>query len=160
MSDVVKEKPAAPDRSRWFWINLAGLCALAPFATFWFQQHLQLYLTEIGPHGVADPDQLVVSQGSGYLWKKGLLYPEMDTLIKEYVASSSKETRRDALFRMQSLFNERPTSLALYYPDEHWAFGRAAFDRWVESPGYGIVNKWSFLPEESRRGVTFRESHP
>ena len=123
-------------------------------------REFELYLTEIGPHGVADPDQFVVSQGSGYLWKKGLPYPEMDTLIKEYVASSSKETRRDALFRMQSLFNERPTSLALYYPDEHWAFRRAAFDRWVESPGYGIVNKWSFLPEESRRGVTFRESHP
>ena len=123
-------------------------------------REFELYLAEIGPHGVADPDQFVVSQGSGYLWRKGLPYPEMDALRKEYVASSSKEARRDALFRMQTLFNERPTSLALYYPDEHWAFRRGAFDRWVESPGYGIVNKWSFLPAEARQGVTVREPGP
>lgn len=38
---------ATPTRSRWFWINLIALCALAPLATFWFQQHLKLYFTEI-----------------------------------------------------------------------------------------------------------------
>lgn len=47
MSDVAKETPTASSRSRWFWTNLGGLCLLAPFATFWFQQHLQLYFTEI-----------------------------------------------------------------------------------------------------------------
>jgi len=36
-----------PDRSRWFWINLGALCLLAPLSTYWFQQHLQLYFTEI-----------------------------------------------------------------------------------------------------------------
>ena len=123
-------------------------------------REFELYLAEIGPHGVADPDQFVVSQGSGYLWKKGLPYPEMDALRKEYVASSSKDARLDVLFRMQTLFNERPTSLALYYPEEHWAFRQGAFDSWVESAGYGIVNKWSFLPSEARQGVTVRDPGP
>ena len=38
--------PPVP-HSRWFWINLVTICALAPLATYWFQQHLQLYVTEI-----------------------------------------------------------------------------------------------------------------
>ncbi|MEO6398087.1 MAG: ABC transporter substrate-binding protein [Tepidiformaceae bacterium] len=123
-------------------------------------REFELYLAEIGPHGVADPDQFVVSQGSGYLWKKGLPYPEMDALTKEYIASSGKDARLDVLFRMQTLFNQRPTSFALYYPEEHWAFRRGAFDKWVESAGYGIVNKWSFLSSESRQGVIVRDPGP
>ncbi len=36
-----------PIRTRWFWINLSAICLLAPVATYWFQQHLHLYFTEI-----------------------------------------------------------------------------------------------------------------
>ncbi len=120
-------------------------------------REFDLYLTEIGPHGVADPDQFVMSHRSGYLWKKGLPYPEMDGLIGEYLAAPDAETRRLVLFQMQTGFNERPTSLALYYPRERWAFRSSAFRGWVESPGFGIVHKWSFLPAEARRGVTTHE---
>lgn len=38
---------SSPARSRWFWPNLVLLAALAPFATYWFKQHLELYLTEV-----------------------------------------------------------------------------------------------------------------
>ena len=119
-----------------------------------------LYVTEIGPHGAADPDQFVVSQRSGYLWKKGLAYPEMDALVQEYLAASAKEARRAALFRMQTLFNEQPTSVALYYPDERWAFRASAFNGWVESPGYGIVHKWSFLPARATEGTMAGTGRP
>lgn len=38
----------APARAiPWFAINVAVLCVLAPWATYWFQRHLQLYFTEI-----------------------------------------------------------------------------------------------------------------
>ena len=37
---------AAPSR-HWFWINAVALCILAPWATYWFQQHLKLYFTGI-----------------------------------------------------------------------------------------------------------------
>ncbi|MBC7983952.1 MAG: hypothetical protein H7Y02_08865, partial [Candidatus Obscuribacterales bacterium] len=47
MPDTSQQSTAASNRSHWFWINLGLLCVLAPFATYWFQQHLQLYLTEI-----------------------------------------------------------------------------------------------------------------
>lgn len=39
--------PATNRSTRWFWINVIALCGLAPWATYWFQRHLQLYLTEI-----------------------------------------------------------------------------------------------------------------
>ncbi len=120
----------------------------------------ELYITEIGPHGVADPDQFVVSQRSGYLWKKGLAYPELDALVQEYTAAADKEGRRAALFRMQTLFNQRPTTLALYYPEDHWAVRRAAFDGWVESRGYGIVQKWSFLTAQARQGIATTTAGP
>src|SRR5437868_394502 len=32
---------------RWFWLNLLMLIVLAPFATFWFQRHLEPYFTQI-----------------------------------------------------------------------------------------------------------------
>jgi hypothetical protein len=36
-----------PPHPRWFWINVVSLCLLAPWATYWFQQHLKLYFTGI-----------------------------------------------------------------------------------------------------------------
>ena len=42
MTEAAAKKP-----TRWFWINVGMLCVLAPWATYWFQQHLQLYVTEI-----------------------------------------------------------------------------------------------------------------
>jgi len=38
---------SAPKLTRWFAFNVALLCVLAPWATYWFQRHLQLYFTEI-----------------------------------------------------------------------------------------------------------------
>lgn len=37
----------AAKRIPWFAINVTALCLLAPWATYWFQRHLQLYFTEI-----------------------------------------------------------------------------------------------------------------
>lgn len=40
-------------RSLRFWLNLGGLCMLAPVATYWFSQHLQLYFAEVVVFGGA-----------------------------------------------------------------------------------------------------------
>jgi hypothetical protein len=34
-------------RGTWFWVNVVTLCVLAPWATYWFQRHFELYFTEI-----------------------------------------------------------------------------------------------------------------
>jgi hypothetical protein len=39
--------PARAPHPRWFWINVGILAVLAPWATYWFQQHLKLYFTGI-----------------------------------------------------------------------------------------------------------------
>jgi hypothetical protein len=46
MADSAPPLPPPP-HPRWFWLNVAILCVLAPWATYWFQQHLTLYFTGI-----------------------------------------------------------------------------------------------------------------
>ncbi len=101
----------------------------------------------IGPHGVADPTQFIMSHRSGYLWRAPKLpYPEWDALFGRWKATTTIQDRLGVLEEMQTLFNRQPTSIPLYYPDEYWAFQPDRFAGWVESPGYGIVHKWSLLP--------------
>ena len=108
----------------------------------------------IGAHGVADPDQFIMSHRSNYLWSKDKEYPEMDALITDWMEESDLNKRKEISFDMQELFNSQPTSVALYYPEENFAFNAAAYDQWVESPGYGIINKFSFLSQEVREAVS------
>ena len=106
-----------------------------------------LYLSEGGAHSSSDPDQFIVSNQVGYLWSDKLPYPELDNLILRWMSSSTLETRKQATYALQQFYNQQPTSIAVYYPDEYFAYRPAAYDGWVESRGYGIVHKWSFLPK-------------
>jgi peptide/nickel transport system substrate-binding protein len=113
-----------------------------------------LAVSVIGAHGVADPTQFIMSHRSGYLWDAPEIpYPEWDGLFEEWKAAATVEARTPILFRMQELFNRQPTSIPLFYPDEHWAFRPGAYDGWVEARSYGIVHKWSFLSREAARRV-------
>ena len=112
-----------------------------------------LYIDEIGAHGVADPDQFIMSNRSGYLWKSGLPYPEWDALFDQWKQTTDIDSRKQVSFQMQDLFNRQPTSIALYYPEQNWAYRPAAYDQWAESRGFGIVHKWSFLPPAAREGT-------
>ncbi|MFJ8259058.1 ABC transporter substrate-binding protein [Peribacillus asahii] len=122
-------------------------------ATLFQSRDFELSLGLIGPHGVADPDQFIMSHRATYLWTKGLEYPEMDTLIQKWMAANTIEDRKQISFDMQTLFNNQPTSIALYYPEEKFAYNKDVYDQWVESLGYGIINKYSFLPQEVRDAV-------
>lgn len=112
----------------------------------------EVYISEIGPHGVADPDQFIMSHRSGYMWKAGRPYPEFDTLFEEWKKTTDVESRKQVMFRMQEVHNKQPTSVPLYYPATTYAFRPAAYDQWQEARGYGIVNKWSLLPAAARVG--------
>jgi peptide/nickel transport system substrate-binding protein len=111
-----------------------------------------LLIGSIGAHGVADPTQFIMSHRSGYLWKAPKLpYPEWDALFERWKATTTNVDRLGVLSEMQVLFNRQPTSIPLLYPDEYWAFRADRFAGWVESPGYGIVHKWSLLPADVGR---------
>ncbi|WP_312108992.1 ABC transporter substrate-binding protein [Brevibacillus reuszeri] len=112
-----------------------------------------LVISNIGAHGVADPDQFVMSHRSSYLWNKDIPYPAMDELTKKWMAETSVDKRKEIAFQMQELFNKQPTSIVLYYPEEKFAFRSEKFDQWVESPGFGIINKYSLLPDEVKKAV-------
>jgi peptide/nickel transport system substrate-binding protein len=106
-----------------------------------------LTISDIGAHGVADPTQFIMSHRSGYLWQAPTLpYPAWDSLFERWKATTTVADRTAVLFEMQELFNRQPTSIPLYYADEHWAYRPGSFDGWAESPGLGIVHKWSLLP--------------
>lgn len=105
----------------------------------------------ITAHGVADPTQFIMSHRSGYLWNlPEVPYPEIEALIEEWMQTTTIEESTEVAFEMQELFNSQPTSVVLYYPEGHPAYRPEAYDNWAESPGYGIVHKWSFLPEGVR----------
>ena len=113
-----------------------------------------VYISEIGPHGVADPDQLIMSHRSGYMWKAGRPYPEYDTLFEEWKKTTNVESRKQVMFKIQELHNRQPTSVPLYYPATTYAYRPSAYDQWEEVRGFGIVHKWSLLPAAARTGVT------
>ena len=103
-------------------------------------------------HELADPDQFIESNRSGLAWSKDLPYPAWDTLVAAWKQTGDLTARKATLFELQALFNSQPTVIPLWYPDESWAFRPAAYDGWSETRGYGIVNKWSFLPPDARTG--------
>ncbi|WP_197376737.1 ABC transporter substrate-binding protein [Mycolicibacterium baixiangningiae] len=108
-----------------------------------------LYIRANSPHAVADSTQFIMSHRSDNLWQHpDLAYPEFDALYEKWKATETNDDRIDAMQEMQKLFNRQPTAIALYYPDEHWAYRGDTFTGWIETPGYGIVHKWSFLPAE------------
>jgi peptide/nickel transport system substrate-binding protein len=95
----------------------------------------------------------VMAQMSGNLWKMGLPYPAFDALVERWKKATDITSRKKVSFEMQDLFNQQPTAVPLYYPTWRFAYRPAAYDRWAESPGFGIVHKWSFLPEAAREGA-------
>ncbi|MBD8505156.1 ABC transporter substrate-binding protein [Hoyosella sp. G463] len=117
-------------------------------------REFDLYINTITAHGVADPDQFIMSHRSGYLWKApDLPYPEWDAIYERWRAADTHDDRLAVMGEMQELFNRQPTSIPLYYPDESWAYRADTFNGWAESPGYGIIHKWSFLPASVADGA-------
>jgi len=106
-------------------------------------------INDIVPHGTADPTQLIMSHRSGYLWDSPkIAYPEYDALYEKWRATDNYDDRVVVLKEIQKLINSQPTTLPLYYAEETWAYDAESFSGWVETPGYGIVHKWSFLPAD------------
>lgn len=110
----------------------------------------EAYVNTISAHGTADPTQFIMSHRSGYLWNlPEVAYPEMASLIQEWMDAATIEERTDKFFDMQQLFAEQPTTIPLYYPDGYRAYRADTYDGWAESPAYGTVHKWSLLPRDA-----------
>jgi peptide/nickel transport system substrate-binding protein len=128
----------------------------ATIRSLYASHDFDLLIDQGSAHELADPDQFVESSRSGLAWSRAVPYPEWDALIATWTATTTLEARRRAGFAAQILFNRAPTVIALWYPDEQWAFRAGAYDGWAESRGYGIVNKWSLLPAAARAPMVVR----
>lgn len=104
-----------------------------------------LLIGSIGAHGVADPDQFIQSHHANYLWAAGKPWPAWDALYAEWLQQKNHDDQVKVEKELQTVHNNAPTTIPLFYPDEHFSVSKK-FGGWVETPGYGIVTKWSFLP--------------
>ena len=108
-------------------------------------RQFDLMIGEISPHGVADPDQLLQSFRSGYLWRAGRAYPALDTLLGDWLSAATSAARLEAGHALQRLHSQAPTTLVLYFPDSHWAYRPQRHSHWRALAGQGIFHKWSLV---------------
>lgn len=117
------------------------------------EKQYDFMISSIGAHGVGDPDQFIMSHRSGYLWSRDIPYSEMDALTKEWMDTTTIDGRKQISFKMQAVYNDQPTAMAIYYPEQNWAYNAKKYDDWVESPGFGIIHKFSFLGETGKKAA-------
>lgn len=111
------------------------------------ERNYHLLVGSIGAHGVADSDQFIMSHRSGYLWEEGLAWAEWDQTYEKWLEQTTHADRVSVMKELQAVHNDAPTSIPLFYPDEHFAVANT-YSGWVETPGYGVMTKWSFLPSD------------
>jgi len=108
-------------------------------------RQFDLLLGEVTAHTLVDPDQLVVSFMTGYLWRHGLANPRIEAALARWQAAPTPQARVAAGFALQRLHEEAPVVLMLYYPATYQAYRPAAFDGWRPMPGMGLFHKWSLV---------------
>jgi peptide/nickel transport system substrate-binding protein len=108
-------------------------------------RQFDLLLGEVSAHTLVDPDQLVVSFMTGYLWRHGLSNPPIEAALDRWQAATTPQARVAAGFALQRLHEEAPVVLMLYYPATYQAYRPAAYDGWRPMPGMGLFHKWSLV---------------
>jgi peptide/nickel transport system substrate-binding protein len=110
---------------------------------------------ELVPHGLADDDMMIVLQ---YGEKKTdmMPYSARDAALESWKAAATVEQRRAASCHLQGLINSYPRRLMLWYPTGFFAYNKRAYDNYSLIRGYNIFNKYSFIPNEARKGFVLR----
>lgn len=117
----------------------------------WGSRSFDLLIKRSDPHLNADPDQYILNHRGQLMWATGEIpYPEYEALEEKYMQATTIETQKEALFDMQRLHSQQPTIIPIWFPKNHVAVRPDAYDKWAESPGFGVHHKWSFLPEDAR----------
>jgi peptide/nickel transport system substrate-binding protein len=134
----------------------------------------EMYISSSNFHLSGDPDQFIMNHrgGPNLLWNinpsQGLLgdhdadpedlrYPAFEELQQQYFEASTKEEMLEVYHEMNRLHNRQPVAIPLWYPLDHLAYRPDAYDKWAESPGYGIAHKWSFIETEDRGNAVTTE---
>jgi peptide/nickel transport system substrate-binding protein len=108
-------------------------------------RQFDLMLGEATAHTLVDPDQLIVSFMTGYLWRHGLPNPRLDAALAQWHAAATPAARTAAGFALQRLHEEAPVVLMLFYARSQFAYRPRAYDGWRGMPGMGVFHKWSLV---------------
>ncbi|ODT66462.1 MAG: hypothetical protein ABS75_27175 [Pelagibacterium sp. SCN 63-23] len=111
-------------------------------------------ISEITPHGLADQDQYVQFYSGAQMKKLLESEPERLDLYNTWWEAESRTDRQDAHFALQEYELKYPSRFMLWYPDGIFAYRWKSYDNYASSVGYGIYNKYSFLPEAGRIGTS------
>jgi peptide/nickel transport system substrate-binding protein len=114
----------------------------------------ELSISEITPHGLADQEQYMNFYEAAPMKKLLKDEPERLALYDAWWKTSTRDDRLKASFALQEYENEYPSRFMLWYPDGLFAYRWQSYDNYASSFGYGIFNKYSFLPETGREGTT------
>lgn len=109
---------------------------------------------EITPHGLADQDQYMQFYSAPTMRALLESEPERKALYDAWWKADSRDARLEASFALQHYENHYPSRFMLWYPDGLFGYRWEAYDNYVSSAGYGIFNKYSFLPEAGRQGTS------
>lgn len=122
----------------------------------WKKGNYNMSIGEFVPHGVADDDMMMVLQ---YGEKKTDLvpYPERDAALEAWKKAGTKETRLQASYDLQELINKHPKRVMLWYPNGFFAYNKTVYDNYSIVKGYNIFNKYSFIPNEVRKGFVLED---
>lgn len=125
----------------------------ASFAGLWSSREYDLRVMDITPHGIADQDMLIIlykGDNKAALTKE----PEKDAIVARWLDAETSEKRLAVSYELQEYQNKYPNRVMLWYPDGIFAYRWEKYDNYVSSAGYGIFNKYSFLPKQGREGTS------
>lgn len=125
----------------------------ASFAGLWKSREYDLRVMDITPHGIADQDMLIIlykGDNKAAMTKE----PEKDAIVERWLDAETSEKRLAVSYELQEYQNKYPNRVMLWYPDGIFAYRWEKYDNYVSSAGYGIFNKYSFLPKQGREGTS------
>jgi peptide/nickel transport system substrate-binding protein len=114
---------------------------------------VEAFVRAMESHMHVDPDAMIHFFGTPQPGRpggglSGYANPDFDALAQEAAVEADRDTRTEMVHELQAMFAEEVPAIALYYPTGQYAYRPAAYDGWLEEPGHGIFNKFSFLAAE------------
>lgn len=103
-------------------------------------------------HALADPTQLIQSfLAASYL---GTYQNEtVKKLLAEAQTVPTPKEFRALISRTHALLPADPPVIPFFYPEQRYGVRTAAFDGWKESPGLGVVHKFSLVAGADAKGL-------
>jgi peptide/nickel transport system substrate-binding protein len=121
------------------------------------QGNYNMTVGEFVPHGLADDDMMMVLLASEQK-TDAVPNPVRDQAMIDWADAVTGEERLAATHRLQEIINKTPRRIMLWYPDGYFAYNNTRYDNYSVIMGENdIFHKYSFIPNESRKGFVLED---